>query len=86
MKSKKMPLADIVFVLVILIMVLFFAWNVFGQSLTLDQLMMVLTILFLGLAFESRQDTKQLRDSILVSNKYHIEQIDILKDIRSVIK
>lgn len=58
---KEIKLSDILLVVVVLVLIAIFFWRIFGESPTLDQLSMGLSILFLVLAFESRLDSKALK-------------------------
>jgi len=57
----KISLADILFVIILITLVVIFAWRIFGSSPTLEQAGLALSLLFLILALESRKDSKDLK-------------------------
>lgn len=81
---KKISLVDLLLVVIIAVLILFFIWRLFGSSPTLDQLALMLSIFFLILALESRRDSKEIINSqnTLILKTRRLDDIyNILKSI-----
>lgn len=83
---EKFTLRDIIFWLVVLFLIVLFAWRVLGSSPTLEMLTMGLTAFFLALALESRKDSKYIRKGINLLVSANRKQVDILESINKNIR
>ncbi len=66
---KKETIIDTIFWIIVGLVIFFLAWKIIGGSPSLEQISMVFTLFFLGLAWENRKDTKNIIGSMTILNK-----------------
>lgn len=84
---RKETIIDTIFWIIVGLVIFFLAWKIIGGRPTLEQISMVFTLFFLGLAWENRKDTKNIIGSMTILNKNNnltLEKLDKLNKLDEI--
>ncbi len=84
MELDSYKIRNVLFWIIVIILILMFAWLVFGSSPTLEQISFVIAILFLFLAWEERINAKILGSKINNLGQ-KLNKLDKLDEIHKIL-